>query len=94
MDIIKYKTQKAVAHAARAPQLFGFGLFITSTYLSDLAAWKLLQILKSKSRRIVATFTKSSQQLIARYNCYFLMEMRSHFHQPTILNLVQTELRA
>jgi len=34
MDIIKCQTQKAVAHAARAPQLFGFGLFITtSTYL-------------------------------------------------------------
>jgi hypothetical protein len=33
MDIIKYKTQKAVAHAARAPQLFGFGLFIMFSYL-------------------------------------------------------------
>jgi hypothetical protein len=31
--IIKYQTQKAVAHAQRALQLFGFGLFITSTYL-------------------------------------------------------------
>ena len=34
MDIIKSKTQKAVAHAQRAPQLFGFGLFIASTYLA------------------------------------------------------------
>jgi len=33
MNIIKYKTPKAVAHAARAPQLLGSGLFITSTYL-------------------------------------------------------------
>jgi len=33
MDRIKYKTQKAVAHAQRAPQLFGFELFITSIYL-------------------------------------------------------------
>ena len=38
MDRIKYKTQKAVAHAARAPQLFGFGLFITSTYLDKFCA--------------------------------------------------------
>jgi hypothetical protein len=33
MNIIKYKTQKAVAHAQRAPQLFGFELFITLVYL-------------------------------------------------------------
>jgi hypothetical protein len=37
MSIIKYKTQKAVAHAQRAPQPFGFGLFITSTYLQQIA---------------------------------------------------------
>jgi hypothetical protein len=30
----KYQTQKAVAHAAREPQLFEFGLFIASIYLS------------------------------------------------------------
>jgi len=36
VNIIKYKTQKAVAHAQRAPQLFGFELFIMSTYLTTL----------------------------------------------------------
>jgi hypothetical protein len=36
MDIIKYKTQKAVAHAARALQLAGFELFITSIYLQQI----------------------------------------------------------
>jgi len=38
--LIKYQTQKAVAHAQRAPQLFGFGLFITSTYLHPETLFK------------------------------------------------------
>jgi len=33
MDIIKYQAQKDVAHAQRAPHLFGLELFITVTYL-------------------------------------------------------------
>ncbi len=39
VDIIKYKTQKAVAHAARASQLFGFGLFVTFHILYAVEFW-------------------------------------------------------